>query len=275
MGLLTDRQDTTFNGASVALRVLAESRLDGFSDADIIARSPVVLALCPPRISPNVELPREASAPDYVDVPDLAETQVVRESLRLRARWLQELSARAAWALGCRLHDNERLASAEDVRHLSLADLAGAVSHRGVIARDTVDAARDAFEQGAPPLPSRFRLTDRGRPVPIEAGRAGGGTGAGGGSAEGVVSHDTDDFDEGAILVVSTLSPALGPKLGRIGGIVAETGSVLSHLAILAREQSVPTVVGHADAQRDLPQGARVRVDGASGQVDVLEEEKQ
>ena len=273
MGLLTAREDTTFNGASVAMRVLAESRLDGFSDDQIIARSPVVLALCPPRVGPTVELPADATASDYVDVPDLAETQVVREALRLRVRWLQELSARAAWALGCRLHDFGRLPSAEAVRHLSMADLASAVSHRSVIATAPLDAAQRAFEREAAPLPSRFRLTDRGRPVAVEGASADGGTGAGGGSIEGIVTHETDDFDDGAILVVSTLSPGLGPKLARVGGIVAETGSVLSHLAILAREQSVPTVVGHAGALRQLPEGSRARINGATGTVERLDDD--
>ncbi len=272
MGLLTEREDTTFNGASVALRVLAESRLDGFTDADIIDRSPVVLALCPPHIGPNVELPAEATASDYVDVPDLAETQVVRESLRLRVRWLQELSARAAWALGTRMEQFGRLESADSVRHLTMADLASAVSHRGLVASEMTESARQAFESDAAPLPSHFRLTDRGRPVAVEGSSTGGGTGAGGGTIEGVVSHDTDDFDDGAVLVVSTLAPGLGPKLPRIGGIVAETGSVLSHLAILAREQSVPTVVGHAGALRELPEGAFVRIDGASGTVERLDD---
>ena len=52
----------------------------------------------------------------------------------------------------------------------------------------------------------------------------------------------------------------------------AETGSVLSHLAILAREAGVATVVGYAGAMNDLPEGAIVRVDGENGQVCVQEE---
>jgi pyruvate,water dikinase len=55
--------------------------------------------------------------------------------------------------------------------------------------------------------------------------------------------------------------------------VVAETGSVLSHLAILAREARVATVVGYAGATDDLPEGVIVRVDGETGQVDVQEED--
>lgn len=54
---------------------------------------------------------------------------------------------------------------------------------------------------------------------------------------------------------------------------MAETGSVLSHLAILAREAGVPTVVGYARATEDLPEGAIVVVDGETGRVTIKQEE--
>jgi len=55
---------------------------------------------------------------------------------------------------------------------------------------------------------------------------------------------------------------------------VAETGSVLSHLAILAREAGVATVVGYTGATSDLPEGATVTVNGDTGQVSVCKEEQ-
>ena len=73
------------------------------------------------------------------------------------------------------------------------------------------------------------------------------------------------------MLVTTTLSPGLGPLLPRLKGIVSETGSVLSHLAILAREARVPTVVGYAGAKGDLPEGTVVLVDGDTGQVTIRE----
>ena len=56
-----------------------------------------------------------------------------------------------------------------------------------------------------------------------------------------------------------------------LGGLVAETGSVLSHLAILAREFGVPTVVGVAGAVDRFPTGTVVTVDGATGAVEIQE----
>ena len=76
-----------------------------------------------------------------------------------------------------------------------------------------------------------------------------------------------DDPPAGSVLVTSTLAPGLGPLLPRLAGIVAETGSVLSHLAILAREAGVATVVGYPMAMQELPEGTIVQVDGANGRV--------
>jgi phosphohistidine swiveling domain-containing protein len=77
--------------------------------------------------------------------------------------------------------------------------------------------------------------------------------------------------ERGEILVTRTLDPALAPLLPGLGGLVAETGSVLSHLAILAREFGVPTVVGVADAMEKFPAGSVVVVDGTTGEVTPLE----
>ena len=100
----------------------------------------------------------------------------------------------------------------------------------------------------------------------------GGGTGAGGGVGSGPVTYEGEDPPMGSVLVTTTLSPGLGPMLPRLQGIVAETGSVLSHLAILAREAGVATVVGYAGATAELPEGAVVEVDGDGGQVTIQKE---
>jgi pyruvate,water dikinase len=70
--------------------------------------------------------------------------------------------------------------------------------------------------------------------------------------------------------VVRTLDPALAPQIEHLGALVAETGSVLSHLAILAREMGVPTVVGVAGATDDFPPGTVLEVDGGTGAVTVV-----
>ena len=70
--------------------------------------------------------------------------------------------------------------------------------------------------------------------------------------------------------MVDTLDPRLAPVLGGLAGLVASTGSPLSHLAILAREHGVATVVGVGDATLRFPPGTEVLVDGTSGEVTIL-----
>ncbi|MBD3238991.1 MAG: hypothetical protein GF331_00290, partial [Chitinivibrionales bacterium] len=58
-------------------------------------------------------------------------------------------------------------------------------------------------------------------------------------------------------------------KLGHVGAIVAQEGSVGAHAAILAREYSIPFVAHiHAPYGR-IPEGARLAVDGRNGRVVV------
>jgi phosphohistidine swiveling domain-containing protein len=287
MGLLTQSSDNRLTGASVALRVLVEARTEGRSDEEIVTRSPVVLALSPPRIAPHPELPEPSNTPrlvpgrgdDALEDEDHAATDagVVREALRLRVRWIQELTGRAAWALGERLTDQGHLRRPEQVKYLGYDELAGLVTRRIDVDFETLDERCRAFEADEPPpLPARFRISDRGMPVPYrEAGGSAGGTGAGGGRSTGVVSHDADDPPNGSVLVVRTLTPGIGPMLTRLNGIVAETGSVLAHLAILARENGVATVVGYAGATDELQEGQTVTVDGDSGQVTVEDDDDQ
>jgi pyruvate,water dikinase len=124
-------------------------------------------------------------------------------------------------------------------------------------------------------VPARFVLDERGRPVPVlthrhrARHRAHEGRGAGGGCSTGTVVP-VDRAAPGSVLVVETLDPDLAPVLPGLAGLVSETGSVLSHLAILAREHGVATVVGVPDARRRWPPGTVLLVDGTEGVVSIV-----
>jgi pyruvate,water dikinase len=252
------------------LRVLAEARADGLDDETTIQRSPVVLALTAPAIRPTTVLPRVVVAPDLgQSCAPGSDAGVLREALRLRARWVQEVTGRAAWTLGERLTERGDLPHADAVRHLTLPDLEAIVTRR---ASTLMDVIAQHHHRSRKPLPARFQLSDRGRPIAIrdQCGSCGG-TGAGGGTATGPVTFDLIDPPAGSVVVSTTLTPALGPVLPRLGGLVAETGSVLSHLAILAREFGIPIVVGYADATTVYAPGDLVTVNGDTGQVTLTE----
>jgi pyruvate,water dikinase len=251
----------------VALNALAEGRAEALPDDEIVSRWPAVLALVPPRVGVRIELPPMAPAPPAgatggsVEVDTLL---LLREGLRLRARWVQELQGRAAGLPGPRLAPQGRLLAGGDIRCVRHADLALAIAGHDVAAI----AGRSAE---AAPLPAAFRLGPGGQVWPVELGDPeAGGRGAGGGRAIGPVHSGDGPPEAGAVLVVRTLDPALATVLPQLGGLVAETGSVLSHLAILAREFGVPTVVGVAGAVRRFPPGTTLLVDGATGTVTAV-----
>jgi rifampicin phosphotransferase len=268
MGMLTDTGRNRMTGASVALRVLAEARQDGLSDKAILGRSPVVLALTAPKVAPYPELPAEASTISVGgNTENSNDNGILREALRLRVRWMQELSGRAAWALGERLVASDGLPRPGLIRHMSLDHVEAVATKRAVVVPSLVAAHEHDF--GAP-LPAWFQVSDLGKPIRAQhTDEVGGGTGAGGGTASGPVTYDAENPPVGSVLVTTTLTPGLAPLLSRLVGIVAETGSVLSHLAILAREAGIATVVGYAGATSDLAEGTMVTVDGETGRVTI------
>ena len=54
------------------------------------------------------------------------------------------------------------------------------------------------------------------------------------------------------------------------GGKLRNSGGLLSHAAIVAREYGIPGVVGTREATQRIADGVRVRVDGDAGEVTVL-----
>jgi pyruvate,water dikinase len=80
-----------------------------------------------------------------------------------------------------------------------------------------------------------------------------------------------DRIVEGDVLVTESTSEAFNILLPLLGAIVTDSGGLLSHPAIVAREYGIPGVVGTRDATDRIPDGARVRVDGDAGEVTVLD----
>ena len=73
------------------------------------------------------------------------------------------------------------------------------------------------------------------------------------------------------ILVCPSTDPAWVPLFVQARGLVMETGGVLSHGAIVAREFGLPAVAGIIDVQRRIKTGQRLRIDGATGMVQVVD----
>jgi pyruvate,water dikinase len=72
------------------------------------------------------------------------------------------------------------------------------------------------------------------------------------------------------IVVCRMTSPAWVVLFTKIGGLVTDAGGMASHPAVVSREFGIPAVVGTSDATRRIKTGDRVRVNGATGVVQVL-----
>lgn len=71
----------------------------------------------------------------------------------------------------------------------------------------------------------------------------------------------------GDVLVCTSTSPTWTPLFGSISALVSDSGGVLSHTAIVAREYGLPAVVGVRNGTRLIHDGQVVTVDGDGGLV--------
>ncbi|MFW9959814.1 MAG: PEP/pyruvate-binding domain-containing protein [Candidatus Thorarchaeota archaeon] len=71
----------------------------------------------------------------------------------------------------------------------------------------------------------------------------------------------------GEILVVPRTDPGWTPVFSKIGGLITETGGILSHGAVVSREFGIPAVTNVRNACRIFKTGQRVTVDGNLGVV--------
>ncbi|MFI6678952.1 PEP/pyruvate-binding domain-containing protein [Kribbella sp. NPDC050470] len=101
------------------------------------------------------------------------------------------------------------------------------------------------------------------------------GTGGSAGVASGTarVVRGPADFGRvvpGDILVCRFTDPAWTPLFGVVAGVVTETGGLLSHAAIVAREHRIPAVLGVPHATTTLHDGQPLTLNGTTGTVQPL-----
>jgi pyruvate,water dikinase len=101
------------------------------------------------------------------------------------------------------------------------------------------------------------------------------GTGASAGTVRGtarltLTQEDFGAVQAGDIIVCPSSNPSWVPLFAIAGGLVTDTGGVLSHAAVVAREFALPAVVGTGDATQKIVDGRLVEIDGTSGIVRLL-----
>jgi pyruvate,water dikinase len=94
------------------------------------------------------------------------------------------------------------------------------------------------------------------------------------GAVEGVVrviaQPQGAHLNPGEILVCIGTDPAWTPLFLTAGGLITEVGGLMTHGSVVAREYGIPAVVGVREATTRLVDGQRIRLDGSSGQIELL-----
>ena len=97
------------------------------------------------------------------------------------------------------------------------------------------------------------------------------------GVAEGIVHVIFDprgaQLAPGEILVCPGTDPAWTPLFLTAGGLITEVGGMMTHGSVVAREYGIPAVVGVHQATTRLQDGQRIRIDGTTGKIILLQEE--
>ena len=199
--------------------------------------------------------------------------------------------------IGRRMTERGALADPEDVMFLEIDELHG-FFQSDEDARSTVQTRRGEHawtlanpapptlgeDPGPPPdlraLPAEARAImnvlvwsmeiEMAAPVAADSGIGGlaGSPGAYRGPAR--IVHSESDFHKirpGDVLVCPITSPVWSVLFSSIGALVTDTGGVLSHSAIVAREYGIPAVVATGNATIMLTDGQMVTVDGNNGTI--------
>jgi pyruvate,water dikinase len=100
------------------------------------------------------------------------------------------------------------------------------------------------------------------------------GTGASPGTVRGraKVVHKLSEAGKvhsGDILVCELTMPAWTPLFSTVSAVVSDTGGLLSHSAIVAREYRIPCVVGTIVGTSAIADGMLLTVDGSRGIVRI------
>jgi pyruvate,water dikinase len=186
--------------------------------------------------------------------------------------------------VGARLVEGGAVDRPEDVLYLTRGAVPGLLrepsDQRTIVAErravhDQQKAMKPPATVGKPQVPrtdpdrfdgARYETTDEGTMR---------GTGASAGIARGTarVMNGPTDFwklTPGDVIVAPSSNPSWVPLFTVAGGVLCNTGGVLSHAAVVAREVGLPAVVGLGDATTRIPDGALVELDGTTGLVRIL-----
>ena len=183
------------------------------------------------------------------------------------------------FALADRLVSREVLSEKEDVFYLYLEEIQSLVNQSTVefepmalvqTRRAEIESVKEYLlpdiVYGDDPPPPETAVTDQDQLNGIPTSR---------GYYQGPVRviNSIQEFDKmvpGAVIVIPYSDVSWTPLFTKAGAVIAESGGMLSHSSIVAREYNLPAVVSVTNATRILQDDTVVSVDGFKGQVSVV-----
>lgn len=195
----------------------------------------------------------------------------IRRDKVVRATWILRRLLREH---GRRLVERDILDQVDDVFFFQIDELeALPPDARGLVARRRAEMGRLA--QAQPPSAFSGSWTSTAGESKLLPGQVLQGLGVSGARIKGRVrivdQHTIDDLLPGEVLVAEATDVGYTPAFAYAGAVVTNIGGPMSHAAIVAREFGVTCVVDAHNATRRLPDGAMVEVDGATGEIKLLE----
>lgn len=201
-------------------------------------------------------------------VDDYRAGHVMREASVIELEELCAAARRVGLEAGRRLAAEGLCAEPSDVAYLTIDELGAWLDGRPVDAAGIVARRRAARPRAEAAWHDAMEPDDD---------SAWTGVAASPGRATGTARVITGPADfrrlhAGDVLVCRATDPAWTPLFTLASAVVAETGGRLSHAAIVAREYSIPAVLGVAAATTRITDGQQVAVDGSSGRVSPIAE---
>jgi phosphohistidine swiveling domain-containing protein len=200
------------------------------------------------------------------------------------------LPRRLVLAAGRRLASTGALGAPHDVFYLRRAELGAALlgdveGVREIVVQRRSDMARWAQKRppetvGTPPgeQPAENSQPDRffgrhklrsDRPGELKGNPASAGVARGPARVLATL-NETNRLQSGDVLVTRTTMPPWTPLFAVASAVVTETGGILCHAAVTAREYGLPAVLCVDSATRLIRDGQPVEVDGTNGIVRIL-----
>lgn len=214
----------------------------------------------------------------------LQEWQILKELLELREEWKNEILKPYGYLRYLALELGSRLKVGENIFWLNSDEIS-----RGIADGDTdylqsisLDRKERTTKLSNVNLPSVFSLTSLEQQINGETGqddRVFSGESLSIGLAYGTAVYmdrpdeiSLDELPEDLVLITHSIDPGWTPVFSKAKAILTETGGVLSHAAIVAREMGIPAISQLNNLKENIPTGTALWVDGTHGRIAIGKE---